>query len=51
MESTLFFPGSHSSYFFLILLAQLERWRAEFDAVRQRQRQIEGLAAVAVRGD
>jgi exopolysaccharide production protein ExoQ len=49
MESTLFFPGSHGTYFFLILLAQVERWKAEFDAVRQGQRQIEGLAEVAVR--
>jgi O-antigen ligase len=49
MESTLFFPGSHSSYFFLILLAQVERWRAEFHAVRQTYRPVEGLATVAVR--
>ena len=51
MESTLFFPGSHGSYFFLILLAQVERWRAEFDAVRPRHRQIERLAPVAVLRD
>jgi exopolysaccharide production protein ExoQ len=31
-ESSLFFPGGHTDYFFLILLAQIERWKAEFDA-------------------
>jgi exopolysaccharide production protein ExoQ len=31
-ESSLFFPGSHIGYFFLILLAQIERWKAEFNA-------------------
>ena len=51
MESTLFFPGSHGTYFFLILLAQVERWKAEFDAVPQRHRQIAGLATAAMRPD
>lgn len=34
-ESSVFFPGGHFFYVFLIVVAQVERWKAEFDAYRR----------------
>jgi hypothetical protein len=31
-ESVVFFPASQSTYFFIFLVAQVERWKVEFDA-------------------
>ena len=47
-ESTVFFPSGHGSYFFLILLAQVERWKAELDAQPQTLRQMQ-VAPVTAR--
>jgi O-antigen ligase len=35
-ESSIFFPSSSASYFFLILLAHGVRWKAEFDTHKER---------------
>jgi exopolysaccharide production protein ExoQ len=32
LESSLFFPSNSSAYFFLVIISQLERWKAELDA-------------------
>jgi exopolysaccharide production protein ExoQ len=34
-ESSVFFPGSHNTYFFIFLVGQVERWKVEFDAHRE----------------
>ena len=45
VESTMFFPGGHGSYFFLIVCAQIERWKAEFDAHRETHRHLERVSS------
>jgi exopolysaccharide production protein ExoQ len=46
-ESSIFFPSSHMGYFFLVVLAQIERWKAEFDVYREAWRQAERRAPPA----
>jgi hypothetical protein len=35
LESSLFFPSSSRSYFFLFVIAQLDRWKADLDVWRR----------------
>jgi hypothetical protein len=48
-ESSLFFPGSHTGYFFLILLAQVERWKAQLESQHETHRRLGQLTPVAAR--
>ena len=46
-ESVVFFPASQHTYFFIFLVAQVERWKAEFDARRETDRQLKRRFFVA----